>query len=94
MDALLQISVTAGGITLAPVWLDNLAFAIGRPARSAVFPGARSGFFLTGLPAGTALVTISAAPREGTGAFGPPFSIGGAIAVDLPQSEAIEITLP
>ncbi len=93
-DALLQISVTAGGVTLAPVWLDNLAFAIGRPARSAVFPGARSGFFLTGLPAGPAIVTISAAPREETGAFGPPAVVAGAIAVELPLSEAIEIELP
>ena len=93
-DALLQISVTAGGVTLAPVWLDTLAFAIGRPARSAVFPGARSGFFLTGLPAGPAMVMISAAPREPTGAFGPPAAVGGAIAVDLPLPEAIEIELP
>ncbi len=93
-DALLQVSVSIPGATLPPMWLDNLALAIARPSRTAVFPGARSGFFLPGLPAGAITVTITAARRDASGAFGPPAVVAGPIALELPATEAVAVELP
>ncbi len=93
-DALLQISVSIPGATLPPAWLDSLAFAIGRPSRTAVFPGARSGFFLSGLPAGPIVVTITAARRDESGAFGSPSVVAGPLALELPVEGAVEVELP
>ncbi len=94
VDALLQISVSIPGATLPPAWLDSLAFAIGRPSRTAVFPGARSGFFLSGLPAGPIVVTITAARRDESGAFGSPAVVAGPLALELPVEGAVEVELP
>jgi Carboxypeptidase regulatory-like domain len=93
-DSLLQVSVAIPGATLPPTWLDNLAFAIGRPARTAVFPGALSGFFLPGLPAGPVVVTVTAALRDEAGGFGPPSAVGEPVALELPLAGAVEIELP
>ncbi len=93
-DALLQVSVAIPGATLPPVWLDNLAYAIGRPSRTAVFPGARSGFLLSGLPAGPVAVTITAARREESGGFGAPSVVAGPLALELPLEGAVEVELP
>jgi hypothetical protein len=93
-DTLLQVSVSIPGATLPPVWLDNLAYAIGRPSRTAVFPGARSGFFLSGLPAGPVAVTITAAHRDESGAFGAPSVVAGPLALELPLENAVEVELP
>ena len=93
-NTLLQVSVAIPGATLPPAWLDNLAFSIGRPSRTAVFPGARSGFFLSGLPAGPVAVTITAARRDESGGFGAPSVVAGPIALELPVDGAVEIEIP
>jgi hypothetical protein len=93
-DTLLQVTVSIPGATLPPVWLDNLAYAIGRPSRTAVFPGARSGFFLSGLPAGGVTVTITAARRDESGGFGAPSVVAGPLALDLPLENAVELEIP
>jgi hypothetical protein len=93
-DALLRVSLSIPGATLPPVWLDNLALAIGGLSRTAVFPGARSGFFLSGLPAGPIAVTITAARRDETGSFGPPVEVAGPFLIELPALEIVDLALP
>ena len=86
-EALLQVSVSIPGARLPSPWLDHLAYAIGRPSRTAVHPGARSGFFLPGLPAGPIAVTITAALRDESGGFGGPSVVAGPIALELPLGD-------
>jgi hypothetical protein len=93
-DSLLQVFVAVGGATLSPAWLDNVAIAIARPSRTAVFPGAVSGFFLCGLPAGAVAVTVAASKREETGSFGAPEAVAGPLVIELPLDDVAEIELP
>ncbi len=93
-DSLLQVFVAVRGATLPPAGLDNVAIAIARPSRTAIFPGAVSGFFLSGLPAGPVLLTVAASARGETGSFDTPEVVAGPIVIELPSEGVAEIELP